>query len=463
MSRRRFLGQASCAACSAIPLFNTLLNLKMAGNVAAAEPGPNEYRALVCIFLGGGNDSFNMLVPRGSAEYAEYALVRQDLALAQNTLLAINPTNTPGIQFGLHPSMPEIQTLFEQGDAAFVANVGTLIEPITDKNQFDNGGVQTPLGLFSHSDQQEQWQTSLPDQRTGIGWFGRMADLLQDLNSNGKVSMNISLSGSNVLQTGHDVFEYAITEDGAVKLSGFESSWTNSSLVEQYRSAAVEGQLAQTYSNLFAKTFADAKRNAIDAYDLFTAATSPALPGGATFPNTDLGDNLQMIAKTIAGRSTLGVTRQTFFVYFGGWDHHSGVINYQLDMLAEVSQAIGAFYNALTLLGIQDQVTLFTASDFGRTLTSNGQGSDHAWGGNHLVVGGSLDGKKIWGQFPSLYEDNPLDVGRGRLIPTTSVDEYFAELALWLGVSKASLPLVLPNISHFYDTASSSNPVGFLA
>jgi uncharacterized protein (DUF1501 family) len=175
-----------------------------------------------------------------------------------------------------------------------------------------------------------------------------------------------------------------------------------------------------------------------------------------------LGQQLEMVARTIAGRTALGATRQTFFINFGGWDHHDEVLVNQGMMLPVVSQAIGAFYNALTLLGVQDQVTLFTASDFGRTLTSNGRGSDHAWGGNQLVVGGGVNGRNIYGAYPTLYEDNPLDVGRGRLIPTTSVDAFFAEMAFWLGVSKASLPLVLPNITRFYNLASVSNPVGFL-
>ena len=169
-----------------------------------------------------------------------------------------------------------------------------------------------------------------------------------------------------------------------------------------------------------------------------------------------------MIAKTIAGRTGLDVTRQTFFLQLGGWDHHDDVIGNQQVMLPYVSSAVGAFYNALVQLGVQDKVTLFTASDFGRTLTSNGKGSDHAWGGNHFVVGGSVNGKTIYGSYPSLYNDNPLDVGRGRLIPTTSTDAYFAELALWLGVSKSDLPLVLPNISYFDDTSSSAPPLGFL-
>lgn len=462
ISRRKFLGQASCAAVTAIPMINTILNLKLAGSVAAAEPVVGEYRALVCLFLNGGWDSFNILVPRGAAEHAEYAAIRQDLALAQGSLLPINPLVSPGLSLGVHPGMPEVQALFESGDAAFVANVGTLVEPVT-KTQYTNGTASLPLGLFSHSDQIEQWQTSLPDTRTAVGWGGRMADLLQSLNSVDKVSMNISLSGNNVWQAGQTIFEYAITSEGAVGPAGYSSQFQPGQSPLQIRSAAVDSQLALQYSNLFTQAFAKSKKDAFEAYEIFAGATSAALPGNPVFPTTALGEQLQMVAKTIAGRTGLGAQRQTFFISFGGWDHHDEVLVNQGAMLPVVSQAIGAFYNALTLLGVQDQVTLFTASDFGRTLTSNGRGSDHAWGGNQLVVGGGVNGKNIYGQFPALYEDNPLDLGRGRLIPTTSVDAYFAELALWLGVSKASLPLVLPNITRFYDPQSSAWPLGFLA
>lgn len=469
ISRRRFLGEASCAAVTAIPLINTLLNLKLAGGVAAAEPGIGEYRALVCLFLNGGWDSFNLLVPKNypadessGGEYDHYAQVRQNLALPQSSLLDITPTNTPGRRFGLHPGCVEIQNLFENGHAAFVSNVGTLVEPV-NKAQYQSQTAHLPLGLFSHSDQIEQWQTSLPDTRTAVGWAGRMADLLQSLNSVEKVSMNISLSGSNVWQSGLDVFEYAITDTGAVGLTGYRQDWVQYDTVAQARSAAVDSQLALHYTDLFTKAFAKSKRDAMEAYDIFSTATSGSLPAGATFPTTALGRQLQMIAKTIAGRTALGATRQTFFVNFGGWDHHDEVLINTAAMLPVVSQAVGAFYNALTLLGVENQVTLFTSSDFGRTLTSNGRGSDHAWGGNHLLVGGAVNGRKIYGAYPELYENNPLDVGRGRLIPTLSVDEYFAELALWLGVSPGSLPLVLPNITRFYNPNSASWPVGFLA
>jgi uncharacterized protein (DUF1501 family) len=462
ISRRRFLGEASCSAVSSIPLLNTILNLNLAGKIAAAEPASNEYRALICLFLEGGCDSFNVLVPRGASEYAEYLAARDNLALAQNTLLPINPTNNVGRQLGLHPAVPELQSLFENGKAAFIANVGTLVQPATTRAMYD-ASLNMPLGLFSHSDQQEQWQTSTPDQRSAIGWAGRAADLLAQLNSIQSVSMNITLSGQNIWQSGQNIFSYSIDQTGAQSLNGYNPQFVNDGSVEQFRSGAVDGQLSQIYSNVFEQAFMKSKKDAMDAYQIFTSATAPALPGNVVFPGSDIGAQLQMIAKAIAGRSALGATRQTFFVVYGGWDHHSNVLGGEQAMLPEISQAVNAFYMQMVALGISNQVTLFTASDFGRTLTSNGNGSDHAWGGNQFVVGGGVHGKQIYGQYPSLALDGTLDVGRGRLIPTTSVDQYFAELAIWLGVSRASLPLVLPNIGRFFNTSGTSWPLGFLS
>ncbi len=470
-SRRQFLGQSSCAAISSIPVLNTLLNLSVTEKLSAVTaPANGEYRALVCLFLSGGNDSFNMLVPREASAYAQYQSTRSNLALAPGSLIDIHPTGQP--TFAVHSGMPEVASLFEAGNAAFVANVGTLIEPVQNRTQVNTLAKQLPLGLFSHSDQIEQWQTSLPHQRSGIGWAGRTADLLQELNANQKVPMNISLDGSNVWQTGNDVAEYAITTGGAVALQNYKFGWQQYDTGSQAFSQGVDSQLALQYSNVLMQTFNTRKKSALDAYDAFTTATSAALPGGVTFPSTYVGSRLQMIAKAIQGHAlaSLGAVRQTFFINWGGWDHHSGVLTYQSQMLPQVSAAIGAFYSALTAMGMANNVTLFTASDFGRTLTSNGQGSDHAWGGNQLVVGGRVLGQKIYGQYPSLAlnpesgaEVNPLDTGSGRLIPTTSCDQFFAELALWLGVSPTDLPLVLPNIGNFYSPGSSAPPLGFMA
>ena len=269
--------------------------------------------------------------------------------------------------------------------------------------------------------------------------------------------MSISLDGSNVFQTGNTGAEYSILTSGAVALQNYSSGWTQYQDLQNALSAAVDSQLTQQYSNLLCQTFNSRKKQALDACNIFASATAPPLPNGVTFPSTYVGQRLQMIAQTIQGRAALGAKRQTFFIQWGGWDHHSDVLTNQAIMLPQVSAAVGAFYNALVALGIQNKVTLFTISDFGRTLTSNSRGSDHAWGGNHFVVGGAVAGQKIYGSYPSLTinpdsgpEVNPLDTGRGRFIPTTSCDQLFAELALWLGVSKSNLPLVFPNIGNFF-------------
>ena len=486
-TRRRFLGQASCAAVSSIPLLNTLLNLKLASSIAnAAPPAEGEYRAIVCLFLSGGNDSYNMLSPSSGESstnansFQEYKNSRGNLALVTEAgdpaSLLIDPLNTPGRTFGVHPSMVNLAARFQAGNAAFIANVGTLIEPVQNRAQVIAASKHLPLGLYSHSDQIEQWQTSVPHSRSGIGWAGKMMDLIKDINPNQVVSMNISMDGSNVFQSGVTGAEYAVNpgnqnepEGGATPLTGYNAGYDSNNGFANASSSAVDGMLAQNYSHLLQQTYQQKRRTAQDAYALYHGATLGALPGNITFPNTSLGRQLRQVAKALMGRSALGAVRQTFFVNRGGWDHHSDTLPLQLDMLKEVDDAIGAFWAQLVALGIQNQVTLFTGSDFGRTLTSNDRGSDHAWGGNHFVMGGSVMGRRIYGQYPSLAlnpeqgaEINPLDTGRGRLIPTTSCDQYFAEMALWLGVPQSSLPLILPNIGNFYASGSGTPPLGFL-
>jgi len=460
ISRRRFLGRMNCAAISSLPILNTLLNLKLAGTVAAATDN-TDHRALVCLFLSGGCDTFNVLVPRGSAEYAEYSAVRGGIALPQSSLRPINPVGLSGMQLGLHPGLPGLQSLFEAGHAAFVSNVGTLIEPVTKQEYYD-GLKRLPLGLYSHSDQIEQWHTSTPNIRSPKGWGGRMGDLLHSMNSLDTVSMNISLTGSNIWQCGENTFEYTVSTDGAISLDGYDPTDTDEWSTTPIRTKAIDSQLALNYRHLLTQAFNAKKRGAMDAYNLFNSATSLTLPANVTFPDSELARQLQMVAKAIGGHTALGQSRQTFFIEYGGWDHHDGLIAAQAEMLPEVDAAIKAFYDCLAAMGLQNNVTLFTASDFSRTLTTDSDGADHAWGGNHFVVGGAVRGQKVYGQYPRLYPDNPLDVERGRIIPQIAVDTYFAELALWLGVSKSSLPLVFPNIGNFYNINSSSAPLGFL-
>jgi len=481
LNRRRFLGQASCSAVSAIPVLNTLLNLRLASSIAnAAPPAPNEYRALVCLFLSGGNDSYNLLSPYSgpSSTHAnsrtEYQNSRGNLALDLADVHQISPLNTPGRTFGVHPAMPKLAERFQAGDAAFVANVGTLIEPVFNRTEVNNASKRLPLGLYSHSDQIEQWQTSVPQSRTGIGWGGRMMDLIKDINPSQLVSMNISVDGSNVFQSGITGAEYAVNPGGATPLAGYSEGYISSEVsgnagFMNATSSAVDSMLARQYSHLLQGTFQQKRRDAQEAYAIYHEATLPDLPAvDVDFPDTQLGRQLRQVAKAIMGRNGLGALRQTFFVNRGGWDHHSETIAQQQTMLKEVDEALNYFWKLLVALGIQDQVTIFTGSDFGRTLTSNDRGSDHAWGGNHFIMGGSVDGRKIFGEYPSLAlnpesggsELNPLDTGRGRMIPTTSCDEYFGELALWLGVPPSSLHLVLPNVGNFFSPGA-TGPLGF--
>lgn len=455
LTRRRFLGEASCAAVGTTALFNTALNMKMFGGLAACAPG---YRGLVCLFFSGGIDSFNVLVPRGPFEWNEYAGVRGDLALPADTLLPIEPRTSTGRSMGLHPGLVELQALFQANRLALLSNVGTLVQPTT-LQQYRNGTVPLPLGLFSHSDQAMHWQTSLPDQRNATGWAGRMADLLEECNCNPNISMNISLAGSNVFQSGQRSVHYTITENGSEGLRDYGGTQPR----QRVYTEAVDGLLGLHYQHLFEKTFAARMRGAIDAHVTFSEAIAQVPPLETQFSDNSLSRKLRMIALTIAAREALCMRRQTFFVEVGGWDHHDEVVANQAQMLPVVSRALSEFVSALEELGVSDQVTTFTASDFARTLSSNGRGSDHAWGGNHMILGGAVSGGDVYGRFPDLYLGSAQDVERGRLIPTTSVDEYFATLALWFGVPAADLDLVLPNIGRFYDTRSASPPVGFLA
>ncbi len=453
LTRRNFLG--GCAALGSTTLFSGLSQLALTGR-AAAQSHPGDYKALVCILLIGGNDSFNMVVPRNLVPYLEYAAVRSDLALPREALLPIRPASLEGRHFGLHPNMPEAKALFDAGRLAVVSNVGTLVEPGLGA-EFVNGSKRSPLGLYSHADQIDQWQTSVPDRRDAVGVAGRLADLMRDLNGDPTVSMNISLAGSNVWQSGRDATSFALTPQGSVGIQPIDDPF-----LEQLRATAVDGLLSQQYENLLEQAFADSLRGAQEGHERFSQALSGATPIAQPFSAHPLSQGLGMVARTIAARGALGARRQTFFLAFGSFDHHDEVLNTQAPMLAAVSRALGEFDAALGELGVRDEVTTFTISDFGRTLTSNGRGSDHGWGGNQLVMGGAVRGADFYGTWPSLYAGNPLDTGRGRLVPTLSTDEYFAELALWFGVSPGMLPDVLPNL-HRFVTPGAGAPVGFLA
>lgn len=463
MSRRSFLGTASCAAMGSTTFLTSLLNLSVANALAGmSQPSISangDYKAMVCILLAGGNDSFNMLVPRNGSNYTEYANTRSNLALPQGDLLPLDFTDGNGKQFGLHPSMPEVQTLFNDNKLAFISNVGTLVEPTT-KAQYLNSSVPIPVGLLSHADQIQQWQTSIPQTRSSKGWGGRMADILQAGNSNQNISMNISLSGTNIFQVGNNSTEYAIraSAGGSVGINVLEGT----SALDMALKSGAESLLAQQYQDVFKSSFTDKINDSQANHEQFSFAINQAPSLSTAFSDNAVSANMELIAKTIAVRDTLNVNRQTFFITFGGWDHHDGVLDNQTAMLSVVSKALSEFQSALEELGVADCVTTFTASDFGRTLTSNGNGSDHAWGGNVMVMGDSVNGGQIYGEYPSLALGGNDDIGGAILLPSISTDEYFAELSKWFGVENGDMSYVLPNIGNFYDPNSSELPIGFM-
>jgi uncharacterized protein (DUF1501 family) len=445
LARRAFLRQA--ARLSAVAGSPFALNLMSIGAASAQTAG--DHKALVCIFLAGGNDQSNTVVPRSGSEYSSYQQARPSLALP--TVLAIDPTGYNGPALGLHPSLAALQPLFNQQRVALVANVGTLTQPIT-RAQWNSGRplVPVPHQLFSHSDQQGAWQTGLPDRASQTGWQGRMGDLLASAyNANSQVSMAMSIAGNNLMQAGNSTIQYQLTTGGAVRVHGpipfsDQGAIAKRQLMTESRAHLLEGEL-----------------NRISARAISSeVAVSSALSGVSVptaFPNTGIGRQLQMVARMIAARIALGQRRQMFFVQQGGYDFHDNLLTDQGNRLRELGDAMAAFYQATAALGVANQVTAFTASDFGRALQHNGRGSDHGWGGHHFVMGGAVQGNRVYGQFPTVALNGPEDAGRGSLIPTTSVDEYTATLARWFGVSLANLPLVLPNIGRF-----ASRDLGFM-
>ncbi|MEM8897902.1 MAG: DUF1501 domain-containing protein [Bacteroidota bacterium] len=462
-SRRAFLGTASCAAVGSTTFFSTLFNLQ---SMSAASlfnsqymAGGEDYRALVCIMLGGGNDSYNMLVPTSNEHYQEYAQTRSNQALAQNSLLQLAPNTFNQKELGLHPAMPEVKALFDQGRVAAICNVGTLVQPVT-KSQYYNG-ASLPFGLYSHLDQDRQWQTSVPQTNSPTGWAGRLADMVQSANSNQNISMNISLAGKNLFQLGQNSAEYSIlpTGTGSLGMAGYNGQST----FDQIRTQAVKSLMEKQYQDVFRKSYADVVRASQNTHELFSSAIVGSNLTTA-FSESELSQRLQMIARTIQVRQQLGVKRQTFFVRFDGWDHHDELLNNQSQMLGVVSRAMSEFYNATVEMNLQDCITTFTISDFARTLTSNGNGTDHAWGGNVLVMGGKVNGRDIYGSYPRLALNTDLELGEGGgvLIPQISTDEYFAELALWYGIPKSDLTTLFPNIGNFYNTFSPNSPIGFM-
>lgn len=441
LNRREFLGSTAAAA-----VFAHSPGLAFAQGMGTAAPF-GDYKALVCLFLFGGNDAYNMLVPRSNAEYNAYAASRQNLAIAQGDLLPINPLTPDGALYGLHPSMSGVQSLFEQGRAAVVANMGPLVEPTT-KDQYLNQSVALPPQLFSHNDQQDQWHSLKGTTVSNTGWAGRIADLIRMSVAGQQLATNLSVSGSSLFQSADESVAYVMGSTGPVEFTGFSNSGDPADLFYQQR-LAFERVLAAGYGSVYERGFADVQRRAVETVDLVTGALAQAPVINTVFPQSQLGNQLQTVARMIAVRDVLQMERQIFFVAAGGFDTHDDQVQLQPGLLGGISDALKAFYDATVEIGVPGSVTTFTMSDFGRTLTSNGDGSDHGWGGHSLVLGDAVAGRDIYGRYPDLSLGSVDDVGGGRMIPTTSADQYAATLSRWFGVDEADIPLVAPNIGNF--------------
>lgn len=455
LSRREFVKRASALSFlgAGAPF---ALNLASIG-AASAQTAPG-YRAIVCLFLFGGNDHTNTIMPYDPAEHTEYVNARQSIAFARD---ALTPTATAPVAsqgnrpFAFHPALTAFKSLYDQGRLAVVANVGPLVVPTT-LAQYRARSVPLPPKLFSHNDQQSVWQANQPvGEGARLGWGGRLGDLLAAQNGQ-TIFTCISAAGNAVFMSGQEVLQYQVGSNGSIAFNALSGNlYTSSSAGSAYRRV-----ITRASGHLFENQLGQVVSRSISANATLAASLPPASSFTLPIPaNNGLAAQLNVVARIIAARGGLGTTRQVFFVSAGGYDNHDFLLDEHNRRLGAVNVAVDAFWQWLQQLQMESSVTLFTASDFGRTLTSNGDGSDHGWGAHHFVIGGAVQGGTIYGTFPQVRFGTPEDVGQGNLLPTTSVDQYAATLGRWLGVADASMPDVLPNIGNF----GASRYLGFLA
>ena len=442
--RRAFL--RSVGAMSA---FGLASRLDLVNFIAEAQAqSAQDYKALVCVFMFGGNDGNNTLIPIESAGYGQYAAARpasSGINLAQASLLPIQPVNL-GMPFGLHPALPELQALFAQKKMAILANVGTLLQPTT-KSQY-NAGVR-PLSLYSHADQQSQWQSAISSTAAGTGWGGRLADKVASFNAASGFPVVTSLDGTVLFTTGTATVPLTIPVTGSFALSGYTGS-----AAANARLAAVQQLLTQGSANTFvtgANAIGNQALHLSATVNPILASTNSTVAPIFASQKTGTANQLYQVAKMIEARAATGAKRQIFFVQLGSFDTHGDQINRQQNLFAELSPALKAFYDATVALGVSAQVTTFTLSDFGRTFQpASGGGTDHAWGNHHFIIGGAVKGGSMYGLYPQLVLAGPSDAEtEGRWLPSTSVDQYGATLARWFGAGSADLGTVFPNLAKF--------------
>lgn len=442
-TRRHFLklGTKTLAGAGLALGANPVVTLAQAADASSSTY--DDYRALVCIYLEGGCDGFSLMVPTGSYEHQEYATSRGQLAIPRLQLLGLQGGASP---IGLHPSAAALQPLYDEGRLTMIANVGTLIEPTTQE-QYNHNLVSLPAQLFSHSDQTIQWQQLQSRDRAKDGWGAKAAHLLSEFQERDYLT-SISLAGSNYWQSGQGQRPFSLTESGVLTYQGLDplNDW------QQPRRAAFERVLDLPYQNVFANAYADLQKRAVNA----TTELGQALESNAglfdDYPEDNrLAENLSMVAQLIATQEQLGLRRQIYYVTMRGFDVHDNQSQELPSLFQELSEALAYFQLKIDEIGKSSNVTTFTASDFGRSLLSNGDGTDHGWGNHLMAVGGAVQGGSIVGTLPSLAINGPDSVNTGRILPTTSATQYAATLLRWLGLNETELDSVLPHL-HNFDT-----------
>ena len=462
LTRRNLLKTASLFPLGTAAGF--AMNMASLNAYAADTSG---YKALVCVFLFGGMDCHDTVLPYDQPSYDSMATIRQSLfsqyaglpggsSRARDRLLPLNALNEAdqgGLQFAMPEQLAPIHELFTAGNAAVVGNVGPLIAPM-NREQFRSGSVAKPSRLFSHNDQQSTWMAAAPE-GAQFGWGGRMGDIMMAANANDRAMFTaISAAGNAVFLSGNQVRQLQVNTNGVSSINGINSSslFGSSSLPDLYSDQLTDAQ--NTLTNFFERDFAAVTRRSIEANRDLTSALDALPPLTTTFPDGNrLARQLSIVARMIAVRASLGASRQVFFVSTGGYDTHSNQANNLPNLHSTLATAMRAFYDATIELGVSEQVTTFTASDFGRTLRDNGDGSDHGWGGHHFVVGGGVRGQRLFGQMAETGFEHSLDANNGRLIPTTSVDQYAAGLAQWFGLSSTEIAEAIPGSVNFTPNA----------
>ena len=461
VSRRAFLKRTAALSIAGVatPLATTLAAM----GEAAAAGTPSDYKALVCVFMYGGNDYANTLVPYDNARYATYQQNRSAIALAQASLTPtlLNPSVAlpGGAQYALAPPLSPLLPLFNSGKMAVALNLGTLVQPTT-KAQYQANSVPLPPKLLSHTDQQSYFQASSPEGATS-GWGGRIGDLFQAGNGTATTTC-MNVSGNAVFLTGKAAVQYSVTSSGPIGLTArntLQGSAAASTMLQNLLRGAGT-------ANLMEGALGQIGARALDLYSLVSGSlaqapvTTTVFPAAAD-PSSSLGAQLAMVAKLISVSSQLGAKRQVFFVSTGRFDNHDEIPTLHPLLQQNLADALRAFHDTTAELGVASQVTTFTASDFGRALTSNDDGSDHGWGSMHFVLGGAVRGGRYYGINPVIMNNGPDDIGQGRLIPTMSVDQYAATLASWFGVPDSRMAEIVPNIGNYVGSALGTN-VGFV-